>query len=444
MGLVTAIAVVTGTMIGSGIFLLPSALASFGGISIVGWLFTSAGALLIALSLSRLSRMIPKAGGPYAYTQAAFGDFPGFLMGWGYYIALLTAGAAIAVAFVGYLGVFIPGLTDKPAASAICALIVIWAVTAVNVYGVRQAGALQLWTTVLKILPLLVMILAGALYFNADHFTPFNASGDSSFSAITATATLTLWAYVGLESAAVLAESVRDPERNVPRATMIGTLITAAIYILGTAAVMGIMHPDALAISTAPFADAAEKIWGEWAGYMIATGAVISCLGALNGLIFVQGQMPFAMARDKLFPAGLARISKRGTPIRSLVLSGAVVTIFMAFNYTRGLVELFKFLILLATLSALLPYAFCTMAEIALVGRKRWTMSSRKIRTVVITATLAFVYSMWTVVGAGERTVAWGFMALLAGIPVFVWYRWKHDQNQRDEEPTDRHTGHSP
>ena len=208
----------------------------------------------------------------------------------------------------------------------IVGLAAIWTLTAVNVAGVRAGGMVQLVTTVLKLVPLLGVAVLGLFFIDPDNLTPFNASGDSTFGAITSAATLTLWAFIGIESATVPAEDVVDPERNVPRATVIGTLVAAVVYILGTVAVMGIVPADVLAESTAPFADAATAMYGDWAGNAVAVGAIISAFGALNGWILLQGQVPLAAARDGLFPRVFAHLSRNGTPVVGLVVSSVLVT----------------------------------------------------------------------------------------------------------------------
>jgi len=292
--------------------------------------------------------------------------------------------------------------------------------------GVRNAGFVQLVTTILKIVPLAVISTLGLLYFNIDNFTPFNTSDESSFSAITATGALTLWAFLGLESATIPAEDVKDPTRTIPRATVLGTLFSAVIYILGTVAVMGIIPPSALANSTAPFADAANSIWGSWAGYAVAAGAAISSFGALNGWILLSGQIPLAIARDNLFPAKFGRLSKRGTPVFGLVVSSVLVTVIMMMNYTKNLVEQFTFILLLSTLTALLLYAFSTMAELMISIKEREKFSKGRLLKTIVISVLAFLYSMWAIAGAGQEIVYWGFLLIMSGVPVYVWVQWRN------------------
>jgi len=428
LGLWMAIALVVGNMIGSGVFLLPASLGAFGGISILGWVFTAAGALLLALVFARLSRMVPLAGGPYAYARAGFGDFAGFLVAWGYWISIWSANAALGVALVSYMSYFAPALASSPWLATGVVLSALWLLTWVNARGVREAGSVQLVTTVLKLLPLIAVATFGLAFIDPGNFRPFNVSGTSGFSAVTASAALTLWAFLGFESATVPAEEIEDPERTVPRATMIGTIFTAILYILATVAVMGVIPPAVLAHSTAPFGEAAELMWGRGAGSIVAAGAVISCFGALNGWILLQGRIPYAAARDGVFPAVFARLSPRGTPVFGLVFSSVLVTALLMLNFGAGLVEQFTFIILLATLTALLPYTFATMAELMLYIKDRDRFRGERLTGRCVIAVLAFAYSLWAIAGAGPEVIFWGFLLLLAGIPIYVWVAWRRSE----------------
>jgi APA family basic amino acid/polyamine antiporter len=223
LGLSMATALVIGNMVGSGVFGLPASLASTGPISLLAWGFTGVGALLLALVFANLGRAYPQTGGPCAYARRAFGDFAGFWTAWGYWIAAWAGNAAIAVIFVSYASVFWARLaTDNVLAFAV-GLGIIWLLTAVNVAGVRESGLVQVITTVLKFIPLLLIGLIGLFYMHSGNFTPFDPNHDSlvgHWHAISFAATLTLWAFLGLESATIPAEEVKDPERTLPRATI--------------------------------------------------------------------------------------------------------------------------------------------------------------------------------------------------------------------------------
>ncbi len=425
LGLWMATALVVGNMIGSGVFLLPSSLAKYGGISIVAWVLTAAGAVLLALVFARLGRAYPQTGGPYAYSRRAFGDFVGFQTAWGYWIAIWAGNAAIAVAFVSYLSTFWDALATNSLLAATVALAAIWLLTWINALGVRLGGWVQGVTTVLKLLPLLAIATVGLFFIEGGNFSPFNASGGSAFGAITAAAALTLWAFIGLESATVPAEDVADPKRTIPRSTIIGTLLTALVYILGTVAVMGVIPAGVLAGSNAPFADAAKEMFGGWAGDAVAIGAIVSAFGALNGWILLQGQIPMAAARDRLFPAAFARTGRAGAPVVGLVVSSVLVTLLMAMNYTKSLVDQFTFIILLATLTTLVPYAYSAAAQLMLLATDQARFSARRLATDAVIALLAFGYTLWAIAGAGYEVVFKGFLLLLAGIPIYVWMRWR-------------------
>jgi APA family basic amino acid/polyamine antiporter len=228
-----------------------------------------------------------------------------------------------------------------------------------------------------------------------------------------AVVTLTLWAFLGLECATIPASAVRDPDRTIPRATVTGTIAAAMIYIVSTVGVMGLVSPATLGTSTAPFADAAEALWGPQAGQWVAAGAAISCFGALNGWVLVVGQLPMAVASDRLFPPVFARLSSRGTPARGLVIAAVLSSVLVAMNYSAGLVELFTQIILLATLSTLVPYAFCALAG--------FIPDRRTIRWPGTIGAAAFLYSLLAIAGAGADVVYKGFVLLLAGLPVYVW-----------------------
>jgi len=425
IGLWTATSLVIGNMIASGLFMLPATLAIYGGISLLGWVISGAGALCLALVYSWLSKLQPLAtGGPYAYTREGMGTFAAFLVAWGYWISVWCTNAAIAVGFVSYLTAFIPALGNNPFLSIGTGLSAIWFLTWINTKGIREAGVVQVITTVLKLAPLIVITIGGLFYFNSDHFIPFNLSSQSNLSAITSTTTLTLFAFLGLECATIPSGNVKNAEKTVSRATIIGTLLTTFIYIAGTVAVMGLIPPSILKDSQAPFADAAASIWGEEARYLVAAGAVISTFGALNGWILIQGQMPMAAARDHLFPRIFAKENKNGTPAIGIVISSVLISVLMSLNFTRTLADTYTFMVLLTTLTVLVPYLFSIISFVMMASRHN-NLSRFKL----FIAALAFLYSMWAIIGAGEETVYWGFVLLMAGLPFYAYIQIKRNSS---------------
>jgi len=413
-------------MIGSGLFMLPAALAMYGGISLVGWLISSLGAFFLALVFSWLSRMVPVAtGGPYAYTREGFGEFPAFLVAWGYWISIWCTNAGMAVAFVSYLSVYIPALARNSLLAVGTGLAAIWLLTWINSKGIRAAGKVQLITTLLKLTPLLGISIAGLFFIHAGHFSPFNLSDTSDLDAIITTTTLTFYAFMGLECATIPAGSIENPETTISRSTLLGTGIATLVYVLGTISIMGVISPGELRNSNAPFADAAMAIWGTQAKYWVGAGAIISTFGALNGWIVIQGQIPAAAAGDKLFPRIFGITNKHEIPIFSLVIGSVLVSILMMMNFSRTLGETYKFIILLSSLTSLVAFLFSTASFVILGRREAYKARAGKIAV----AAVAFLFSLWAIAGSGKEIVYWGFLLLMAGIPFYVMMRLGRDKS---------------
>lgn len=420
LGFWSSTALVVGNMIGSGIFLLPATLAAFGGISLLGWGFAAVGAILMALVFGELGRLAPETtGGPYAYARISLGEFPAYLVAWSYWISIWCTNAAIAVALVSYLTVFVPVLAHSPIAAVLTGLAVIWFLTWTNSKKIKTIGFVQLVTTILKLVPIVLIGFFGIFYFKAGNFPSFNLTTDSNFFALTAATTLIFFAFLGMESATIPGSKIKNAETTIKRATIAGTILTAAVYLLSTVAVMGILSHESLATSNAPFADAAFVFWGDYAKYIVAAGAVISTFGALNGWILLQGQIPMSAAIDKLFPKVFGKLNVNGSPALGLVVSSILATVLMALNYSKTLVEAFGFMMLLSTLSVLTPFVFSIASYIMQsVKRKESNLTGK-----VVIAVLAFSFCLWMMAGSGKEVVFWGFLLLVAGIPFYVWMK---------------------
>ena len=429
MGLWMATALVVGNMVGSGIFTLPSALAGEAGpASIVALAFTGLGAMLLALVFANLGRAHPRTGGPYYFARRAFGDYVGFQTAWAYWIAAWVGNAALAVAFAGYLGVYWGDVRTTNWVAALVAVGAIWLFTLVNIVGTRETGIAQVLTTVVKFVPLAVIGIVGLFYMHGGNFTPFALHGGFDWH-INAAATLALWAFIGLESATVPAEEVKDPERNVPRATILGTLATLVLYVVALVAVVGILSQATLSGSSAPFADAANAMWGgtflglTW-GKWIALVAMAAVLGALNGWIMLTARVSLAAADDGLFPAPFARVhGTRRTPIFGLLVSSVLVSALVLYNWNADFGTRFTDVVLLATWMTLIAYAYAAAAEVVLFFRERELFTWVRLVRDTAVASLAFAYAVWAIWGAGEEWLAKGFMLLLFGVPVYVWMK---------------------
>ncbi len=409
-------ALVVGNMVGSGVFLLPASLAVFGSISILGWVFSSIGAVFFAVVFGQLGKYAPQTiGGPYVYTRMGFGDFPAFLVAWGYWISIWCTNAAIAVAIVGYLEVFLPFLKGNALAASFTALFFIWFFSWINLKQLQTIAFVQVLTTILKVIPILLVGLIGIFYFKIENIGAFNISGTSDFAAITTTTMLTLFAYLGMESATIPSKKIKDPEKNVRRATVVGTVFTIFLYLISFVAILGLVPPAELMQSNAPFADAASRFWGEPAKYIIAAGAIIATMGALNGWILMQGQIPFAIAEDKLFPSFFGRENKNGAPYLSIILSSVLASILILFNFSSTLVEAYSFMITLSTLSVLLPFLMSAATLVLLLKGEGKSVFHRNI----LISVGAILFAVWIMIGCGLEVIGLGFLLLVVGVPVY-------------------------
>ena len=451
IGVVAVTAIIMGNMIGAGIFTIPQQIADYGWWGIVAFVFTAIGALLLGLVFAGLARRIPKTGGPYAYTRAAFGDFAGYWIAWGYWIGLWTGQVAIAVTFANYVGVFITPFASSLLWNGALAIGIVWVVTALNLRGVKTAGSVAIVTTVIRVLPLLAIATVGWLYFHPGNFATTLPAGNSTvFGAIGAAAVITLFSFLGLESGTVPAGNVRDPSKTIPRATVIGILAVAVLYIVSTTVVMGVLPAATLTNSTASFADAGRAMWGDVGYYAVAFAGVVSTLGALSGFTLLNGQVPFAAAADRLFPSAFARENRFGAPGFGIVASSVLVSAMMLILYAYATVKwqgagpqtkgIANVSILLATLTTVLPYAFCSVAELILVFTNR-DVTGKGVAKLLVIPTLAFLYSLFMMYGSGPSTITAGFFLMLIGLPVYALLRRGNAKEGQDLDPRHNQEG---
>ena len=433
LGLAAATAIVVGNMIGSGVFMAPATLAAESNpkTSIIAWVITAIGSVLIALSFANLGSKMPKTGGPIVYTRAAFGDFAGFLIAWTYWIGAWVGNAAIITAFMSYFTHFVPA-ADKPLIAFLVTSGILWFFTIINILGVKEAGIVGIITTVLKIVPLIVFIIIAAINFNPDYLKTVSDAKVGGMDTLSAAIAVTLWAFVGLESATIPAGEIKNPEKNIKKSTIYGILLTAVIYIIISVVAMGAMDQAALAGSKAPLADIINAATGgTWGGNFIAIGAIISTLGATSGWVLTTARSGFAGAEDKLFPRIFGKVHpKFKTPVASLIISGVCANILLIMNYVGSLRDAFDFMILLATLAFLPAYTFSAAAEIVLLKKKDKNFNFWNFLKNSFIALLAFAYSIYAIYGTGAKVVMYGFILMLVGIPFYVYMML---QNNKEE-----------
>ena len=414
LGFGMVLALVVGNMIGSGIYLLPATLAPLGWNQMAGWVVTIIGALCLAVVFAALARNLPRAGGPYAYAEAAFGPLAGFVAAWSYWVMTWVGNGAIAVAVVSNLSLVAPVIGKVAGLPALLAVACVWLLTIVNISGVKAAGRVQEVTTALKIIPLVVLIglavvllLVGAPHA-PDPAVPFTANK------VAAAAGLTFWGFLGLESGTVPADKVEDATRNVPRATMIGVALTGAIY-FGISLAFALFMPAAEAASSpAPVADFLGRHFGTHAAEVVALFAAISAFGALNGWVLVQGEMPWAMARGGVFPRWFAKEGAAGTPVRGHILSSALLTAIVLANYQRGMADLFGFIASVSLAAGLLAYLVSALAALKLLPARPG---------LVAPALVAVLFTLWAESGLGWQAVGYGAGLIVLGLPLYLAVR---------------------
>ena len=426
LGVSACIAIVVGNMVGSGFYLSPAAVAPYGNLAIIAWVVMGFGAVCLGLTFAKLARLAPATGGPYAYTRMAYGDFAGFLIAWGYWISIWTSLPVIALAFAGAVMDLFPALHNRPMA-VMLTLAAIWAVVFVNLRGVKAAGIFSEVTTYTKLVPFAAIALIGLFFIDTSHFSEFNPSGKSLLGASAALAPLTMFAFLGLESATVPAGDVRNPKRTIPLSTVLGIVIAALLYVLGTIAVMGLVPREQLVHSVAPFSDAARVLWGSWGATVISLAIILSAIGALNGWTLLMGQVPMAAAHDRLFPPLFGRLSPRGVPAFGIIVSAGFATLLVLSQVAGppGFSEVYTLIVGLSTMAAVIPYAFCALAT-GLVAA--YAAGGGPVPRLTVVEVIAFIFAVFTLYGCGAQAVLVGLIMLVLGIPVYVWQRRRTGQ----------------
>ena len=430
ISLFMATMLVCGNMIGSGVFMLPATLAQVSGplATIIAWVLTTIGSILIAISFANLGSKYPSTGGAYQYTKEAFGEFVGFLSAWLYWNGSWIGNAAIIVAIASYSAAIFPALQD-PFISIIFTSSILWAVTILNIVGVKQAGKIQSFVTVFKIGFFALFIIVAFLNFDSINIMPLAPEG-KGLSTVSLAATSTLWAFVGLESSTVTAGELKDPEKNVKKSTIYGLIIAAIIYILISVGSMGAMSNSELAMSGAPLTDILTRALGTNVGKMLTIAVVICILGTTIGWILSTARVSFAAGEDGVFPKFFGKLSpKYGTPVNSLIIGSVLVNLLLVMNYQKGMVSAFTFITILATLSFLPVYLLSVAAEMMIKFREEKNFSLKIFLKKSIMPMIAFVYTIWTIYGSGAETVMWGFILMLIGIPFYIYNYHKNREN---------------
>ena len=415
-----SISLVVGNMIGAGIFMLPVSLSVYGSISIFGWLISGFMALILANIFKRLSIKYPGESGPFYYTEKSFGEFVGFFVIWGYWISILLVNASLAIAITSYSTIFISDL-ENTKFSLPFAITIIFFIGFLNLRGIKKVGKFQFITSILKVLPVLLTIFISFFVFDLSNFTPINISQETNLEAITITTALTFFAFLGIESATIPADKIKNPEKNIPKATIIGTTLTLFIYLFSSIAIFGIMNPSDIAVSNAPYADAIGIVLGDYGKIIIAIFAIISGVGCLNGWTLLQIEIPKNLSEKRLLGTFFSETNSNGVPYKGVIASTIIVCILIGINYSKDLSNLFTYLILTSTFCTLILYFFISLSEIIIVFQKKKNFSSNY--KSLLSGITAFMFSIWMIVGVGYESIISGVILLSLSLPIYIYQK---------------------
>lgn len=445
LGLPSATALVVGSIIGTGVFSMPGVLAQAGTSSILVLGVVAVGAVLLGQMFGQLTKRIPSSdGGLYAYSRHEFGDFAGYLTAWCYWITAWAGNAAIVSSWVLYVESLFSISHPSAWTNFGIALLGLWIPAAVNLVGVKQMAWFQNLTVILKFAPLLLLAVVGWFFVKGANFGPFNASGGSLYSAIGVAAGVALFSFIGVECASIAAARVKDPARNVGRASVLGTAASALLYLAVSAVVMGLVAHHTLAGNGAPFVDAFQSVFGHdaWVGKLVAAVAVVSGLGSLNGWTLVTAEMPWAAAKDGLFLPQFAKTYRDGTAWFGILVSTIVASALMGFAYSghTGL-KVFTYLVNLSVVTVAIPYFFSACAQLAyLVSRRRRVNGWAMARDLSI-AGASVLFSLWVTFTAGYQSVYQALLLLLVGIPIYAFLKARRERRGEVAEPIEAQSG---
>ena len=412
-------------MMGSGIIMLPTKLAEIGTISIVSWLVTAVGSTALAYAFAQCGMFSKKSGGMGGYAEYSFGKAGNFMANYTYGVSLVIANTAIAISAVGYGSEFL-GATLSPLSIALWTIFTLWLATVLNFGGARITGNISSFTIWGVIIPVVGISIIGWKWFDGTMYVnSWNPHNVPTFEAIGVSISMTLWAFLGLESACANADAVENPEKNVPIAVLGGTLGAAVIYIVSTNVIAGIVPNLELANSTAPFGLAFAHMFDETIGKVIMGLMVMSCFGSLLGWQFTIAQVFKSSAEEGYFPAFFKKVTSKDAPIVGMVTITALQTLLSLMTISPSLNKQFNVLVDLAVVTNVIPYLL-SMAALAVL-LKAENVASQKYKTTVFVAFIGSLYSIYALYAAGEQAMLYGSIVTFIGWTLYGFVSYKFD-----------------
>ena len=417
LGFWAVTSLVAGSQIGTAIFLLPSSMAPFGAAGLSSWLITATGAIFLACVFAKLCANIPKTGGPHTFIEHAFGNTLGFFSAWTYWVISWLSTPMVVISVVSYLTPLFGEV--HPLLNLALEIIILMCISGLNLLGVKSAGRVEFFFAALKFVPLLLVPIAGMFFFNTAHFMPFNPTPDSTLNVMNGAALLTLFGFIGVESATAPVESVHNPKKTIPRAIITGTLLVAAVYIFSSIMIMGVVSPSVLAQSKAPFADAAQIIFGgNWYIFISITAAIV-CLSTLNAWVLTSGQIALGAAYDGHFPKFFAIKNAYGAPKWALMISAMGMIPVLALTLNRDIITQITLIIDVSVTAFLFVYVLSVLSYLKLFWKDSLT-HKLNINSILI-GTGAMLFCAWALYSSGMKMVGLATLITLTGLPVYLW-----------------------
>ncbi|MDX0521859.1 putrescine-ornithine antiporter [Sinorhizobium medicae] len=418
MNLVQLTFIVAVNMMGSGIIMLPANMAQVGAISLLSWLVTAVGSMAIAYGFAQAGLFNQRPGGMSAYAEDAYGKPGYFLVFLLYFLSLAVGNVAIGISAVGYLAGFFPWLTSTPIATCVSLIILLWLTTVANFGGPRVTGRIGSITVWGVILPVGLLCIIGWAWFSSEVFAAaWNPNGLTLVQGMGSSISLTLWAFLGMESAAQNSDAVENPKRDVPLACLFGTLGAAIIYILSTTVIQGIVPNAELAASTGPFALAFATMFNPAIGSVVMALAVLACVGSLLGWQFTIAQTARAAADERMFPSLFSRVNEMGAPVTGMIVMGVVQSVLALMTISPTLNEQFAALVNLAVVTNVLPYIISLSALFVMM--RAAGVSESKFRLNSSIAIVGMLYSVFAIYASGKDAVLGGM--LVTGIAFIIY-----------------------
>ncbi|HTU00695.1 MAG TPA: putrescine-ornithine antiporter [Candidatus Sulfotelmatobacter sp.] len=418
MSLMQLTFIVAVNMMGSGIIMLPTNMAKVGAISLLSWVVTALGSMAIAYGFAQAGLFNQRAGGMAAYAEDAYGKDGYFITFYLYFLSLAIGNVAIGISAVGYLASFFPWLSSTPTATCIGVIGLLWLTTVANFGGPSITGRIGSVTVWGVILPVGLLSFFGWFWFKGETFAAaWNPQGLSLGAGMGSSIALTLWAFLGMESAAQNSDAVENPKRDVPLACMFGTLGAAVVYILSTTVIQGIVPNADLAKSTGPFGLAYAQMFSPAVGSIIMALAVLACLGSLLGWQFTLAQTAKSAADERMFPAFFSKVNPMGAPITGMVFMGVVQSVMALSTISPSLSEQFGVLVNLAVVTNVVPYVIA-LSALPVMMQAAGVPAAKFQKNMVITV-VAMLYSVYALYASGKDAVLGG--TIVWGIGYVIW-----------------------